>query len=179
MSVALVRYGRIPEVARFETGSVTGLDHGQMVVVETHRGVELGMFLERLTTTHPADRAERWDDDEIVAGPHPHLLRVATADDLASASQLGKKASSEFTTWVQRIEEWNLDLQLIDLEWTLDEQKVILYVLSDRGPDCTKLALQAAAAGLATVDVQPVDADGLVTLPSSWGGCGTCGSHDE
>ena len=71
-----------------------------------------------------------------------------------------------------------LDLQLIDLEWTLDRTKLILYVLNERGPDCTKLALQAAAAGLGLVEVQPVDENGLVAVEPS-GGCGSggCGCH--
>jgi hypothetical protein len=80
-----------------------------------------------------------------------------------------------FPEWITRITEWELMLELIDLEWTLDRQKLILYVLNDRGPDCTKLALQAAAAGLGTIEVQPVTAEGLVTPPASTGGCGSCG----
>ena len=48
-------------------------------------------------------------------------------------------------------------MELIDLEWTLDKSKLILYVLNDRGPEATRLGLQAAAAGLGTVEVQPAD----------------------
>ena len=69
-----------------------------------------------------------------------------------------------------------------DMEWTLDRQKLVLYVLGGRGPETTKLALQAAAAGLAVVEVQPVDANGPVPVPAAGGGgCGSggCGSHHE
>jgi len=73
--------------------------------------------------------------------------------------------------------QWGLSLELIDLEWTLDRQKLILYVICDRGPDTTKLALQAAASGFGVVEVQPVSSTGLVTIPQSscgsgGGGCG-------
>jgi hypothetical protein len=69
-------------------------------------------------------------------------------------------------------------LQLVDLEWLFEPEKLVLYVLNERGPDCTKLALQAAAAGLGIIEVQPVDAQGVVRLEST-GGCGTggCGCH--
>jgi hypothetical protein len=61
----------------------------------------------------------------------------------------------------------------------LDRSKLVLYVLNDRGSDCTKLAIYAAAEGLAPVEVQPVNANGLVQLEPAGGGCGTgggCGS---
>ena len=66
-----------------------------------------------------------------------------------------------------------------DLEWTLDRQKLVLYVLGGRGPDTTRLALQAAAAGLSVIEVQPVSAEGVVPLPAAGGGCGSggCGCH--
>ena len=44
------------------------------------------------------------------------------------------------------------------------------------GAETTKLALQAAAAGLAVVEVQPVNADGPVPLAAAGGGgCGSGG----
>lgn len=171
MTLALVRYGTIPEVARFACGSVTGLTRGTAVVVETHRGLQIGTYLERVTPVHPADRDG--SPPPVVSNP---ILRTATEEDVASAARLQQEAIAGFDQWTARIAGWDLDLELIDLEWTLDRDKLILYVLSERGPDCTKLALQAAAAGLGIVEVQPVTAEGLVSQPASTGGgCGSCG----
>jgi hypothetical protein len=84
---------------------------------------------------------------------------------------------AQYSRWQTRIREWNLRLELIDLEWTLDHSKLILYVLNDRGPECTRLALQAAAAGFGVVEVQSVGPDGLVPAESGHGcGSGGCGS---
>ena len=107
------------------------------------------------------------------------LFRSATSEDQETDQQLRDEARSAFDIWCERITKWELELELIDLEWTADRQKLILYVINHRGPDCTKLALQAAAAGLGRIEVQPVTADGLVTVPESspGGGCGTCGCH--
>lgn len=172
MSLALVRYGCIPEVSRFTCGSVAGLQRGAAVVVETHRGLQLGTFLERVTPAHPADRDP---SEPEPAAPSP-ILRAASEADRADAAAMTSEAAAEFSAWTSRIAQWELELELIDLEWTLDRQKLILYVLNERGPDCTKLALQAAAAGLGTIEVQPVTADGLVTQPTGGGGgCGSCG----
>jgi cell fate regulator YaaT (PSP1 superfamily) len=171
MTLAFVRYGTIPEVARFVCGSVAGLERGTGVVVETHRGLQVGTFLERVTPVHPADR--NGSSPPAISNP---ILRAATEEDLAGSARLQQEAGAAYDEWAARIAGWNLDLELIDLEWTLDRGKLILYVLSERGPDCTKLALQAAAAGLGIIEVQPVTAEGLVSQPASTGGgCGTCG----
>jgi cell fate regulator YaaT (PSP1 superfamily) len=171
-SVLLVRYGGVPEVARFAHGAAFRVTRGASVVVSTTRGQELGTVLEALTPSREPRRDE--EEDSVPSG---HVLRVATAADRERQQTQRAEAECEFPEWERRIADWNLDLQLIDLEWTLDRAKLILYVLNDRGPECTKLALQAAAAGLGVIEVQPVAAEGLVPRESG-GGCGSCGSHN-
>src|SRR5436853_217540 len=83
--------------------------------------------------------------------------------------EMSQDVDEGLATGQRRIEEWNLALELVDIEWTLDRQKLVLYVLGGRGAETTKLALQAAAAGLAVVEVQPVNADGPVPLATSGG----------
>ncbi len=171
--VLLVRYGTIPEVARFSHNLTEPPARHERVVVYTHRGLELGTTLEALRggTSKPPD-----NDSE---GSAQHVLRRASAEDEARYAELSREAQAAFRDWQKRIDEWNLDLDLVDLEWTLDRQKLVLYVLGGRGPEATKLALQAAAAGLAVVEVQPVAADGPVPLPPAGGGCGSGGCGCE
>ncbi len=168
--IALVRYGAIPEVARcgFETDAP--LSRGNVVVVQTHRGQQLGTFLEEVQAISRNGGA---DDGPLSS----RLLRPATDMDRQQSETLRCEAEAEFPLWVERILRWNLKLELIDLEWTLDRNKLVLYVLNERGPECTKLALQAAAAGLGTIEVQPVGAEGLLQVATG-GGCGSggCGS---
>lgn len=166
-TVYLVRYGAVPEVARFQCLLADPPERGSVVVVDTHRGLLLGSVLEHVRHASPADI-----DVSIVRG--------ATEIDRQTAAALRDRCEGEFVRWLERIDEWELSLELIDLEWTLDGSKLILYVLTERGPDTTNLALQAAAAGLGIIEVQPVAAEGLVALPSSGGGCGTggCGCHE-
>ncbi len=165
----LVRYGVVPEVARcqVETGIVRP-QRGTRVVVETHRGHQLGEVLGDLRA-------------EVEEPPAFTVIRTADAADLAKALELSEAAVVEFPEWTRRIAEWSLDLQLIDLERTLDGSKLVLYVLNERGPECTRLAIQAAASGFGIIEVQPVGPEGLVSQPeSSGGGCGTgggCGCH--
>ena len=153
----LVRYGRIPEVARFDFPDEDAIERGDAVVVQTHRGLMLGEFLEEVPTGN--EEVER-----------SKILRKATDQDLSNYRRNSEQCASSFDDWCARIVDWKVDLQLVDLETTLDGEKLILYVLNERGPDCTKLALHAAAAGLGIIEVQPIDANGLVDLPNSGGG---------
>lgn len=128
----------------------------------THRGLQVGTLLEEVVVT-----------DE--SSDRPEILRRASADDLSQAATNQSRCETDFIEWCDRIAAWGLDLQLIDLEWTLDESKLIFYVLNERGPDCTRLALQAAASGFGIIEVQPVDAEGIVQAPQTGGGCGSGG----
>ncbi len=164
----LVRYGSVPEVARFLCQSAVCPARGKSVVVRTHRGLQLGTLLEVVPQSSKSPEEEI--DFEIV--------RTSDADDEAKSRQLQAQCEAEFYDWCRRILLWNLPLELIDLERTLDGEKLILYVLADRGPATTTLALQAAAEGLGVIEVQPVSRLGLVAAESG-GGCGTggCGCH--
>jgi cell fate regulator YaaT (PSP1 superfamily) len=163
--VYLVRYGTVPEVARFAYQGDDSFSRGDRTVIDSHRGLQLGTILERLkpsTKIDPADLDSRID-------------RVASPEDLADHQTLVRECEDAFAAWCTRISQWKLELELIDLEWTLDRQKLILYVLCERGPDSTKLALQAAAAGLGIIEVQPVSAEGPIQIAPSGGGCGSGG----
>ena len=83
-------------------------------------------------------------------------------------------AEDSFTEWLVRAEKWKLQLELIDIERTLDD-RLILYVLNDRSAEATRMALLAAAGGFGVIHVQPVSAEGIVQA-SGGGGCGSCGT---
>lgn len=163
--VYLVRYGTVPEVARFAYQGDDSFARGDHAVVDTHRGLQLGTVLERLKPSTKIDPTEL----------DCRLDRLATSSDLADHQALVRECEDAFAAWCTRISQWKLDLELIDLEWTLDRQKLILYVLCERGPDSTKLALQAAAAGLGIIEVQPVSAEGPIQIAPTGGGCGSGG----
>ncbi|MBI3861515.1 MAG: hypothetical protein HY290_06440 [Planctomycetia bacterium] len=177
----LVRYGAVPEVSRFTHDLTVPPARHDRVVVHTHRGLELGTALEavRAPATSPSG-FNGSDSQPAEEESTQRVVRRATPDDESLHATLSSEAQAAFAEWQRRIAEWKLDLDLVDLEWTLDRQKLVLYVLGGRGSDTTKLALHAAAAGLAVVEVQPVDANGPVQVPLG-GGCGSggCGCHDN
>jgi hypothetical protein len=162
--IVLARYGLVPQVARFGgTGPVPARD--AEIVVTTERGTEQAVVLQPLKVRGPLTEAA-----EQLTG---RMLRLLSAEDRAAVQQRRSADEQAFASWLQRAETWKLQLQIVDLEHTMDD-RLILYVLNDRGPETTRLALLAAAAGCGIVHVQPVSAEGLVPEKSG-GGCGDCG----
>ena len=182
--LVLARYGSVPQVARFSiddssANDFTGNDftgrvsrenketsfpeRGDQIVVNTERGQELATVLEAMLST----------SSDAVTG---EITRLASTEDIDRATRLQQQANNQFDEWSERIANWKLQLELVDLEWTLDE-KLILYVLNDRNAETTRLALLTAANGLGIVHVQPVAAEGILAIEQS-GGCGSggCGS---
>ena len=164
--IALARYGRVPQVARF-AGFGPAVDRGAQIVVSTDRGEELAVVLQTTENRKP----------ETPEGMTGEVIRVATEADVAAVTKNEQTTEGAFPGWIERCEKWNLQLELIDLEMTLDS-RLILYVLNDRGAETTRMALLAAAAGLGIVHVQPVAAEGIVQA-SGGGGCGSCSNHSH
>ena len=162
----LVRYGAVPEVAYFDIETKETLTRGTRVVLRTQRGEEVGELLEDLV---PASNGH----GNMEAQSEQAVIRELNEDDNAVLASQNEKMKSDFSLWEKRIEDWKLELVLIDLEQTLDGKTTILYVLNDRGSDCTVLAIKAAASGLGNIQVQPVDENGDVRVLQSKGGCGS------
>ena len=99
--IALVRYGLVPQVARF--GVTAELNEqisrqpgrGCSVVVESERGVELGQLLEVVRKGIVASEAS-------VTG---NVVRLATDTDQANNSENRRQAELEFFEWQNRIDE--------------------------------------------------------------------------
>ncbi|QDT39550.1 PSP1 C-terminal domain-containing protein [Stratiformator vulcanicus] len=163
----LIRYGKVPEVAKFAVPAGLAFERDEALVVRGPTGAVLGEPLE--------PRAAGTDEEEVDEKSF-HVLRLADETDRERATALRMQCEAEFVDWLQRIEDWNLELDLIDIDRTLDGEKLILYVLGDRGNDTTKLALMAATKGFGVIEVQPVSAEGPIPLQSG-GGCGNCKKH--
>jgi cell fate regulator YaaT (PSP1 superfamily) len=161
----LIRYGAIPEVAKFVAEQDVRVERGARVVIQSPRGLDLGTVLQIVPGSVEAD-----GDTDL------RIERAADADDLATFENLRDEGQASFAEWWSRIRDWNLELELVDVEWTLDRKTLVLYVLGGRSADTTKLALFAATAGHDAIVVQPVGKEGLIPMPQSQGG--GCGCSD-
>lgn len=164
----LIRLGVCGETVRCLGVNEPSFQRGDQVVLQTSRGEILASVMQLLSDSVTAD-ASTQDTEEN------QILRIATEQDIQHQQKLKLRAKEDFSSWADRIQEWEIEVELIDLEWTLDGEKLMLYVLNRRGPECTKLAMQAAAQGFGVIDVIPVSATGIEAPTKSGCGCGSGG----
>ena len=89
----LIRYGLIPEVARFPVLEGRPLSWGDRVVIRTPRGLELGLALEQVRGAKETDLSESGFE----------IDRVATEADEQGAARLRAEAQEAFDEWLTRI----------------------------------------------------------------------------
>src|SRR6516165_4200930 len=85
----LIRYGLWRQVGRFDS-DCHDLERGQVVVIRSHRGTELGEVLVRIETA-PANNPPSSSRPEA-----PRILRRANSDDLQQALQLERERCRRF-----------------------------------------------------------------------------------
>jgi cell fate regulator YaaT (PSP1 superfamily) len=156
----LVRYGLRRHVGRFLADAEH--DQGAAVVVQTHRGTELG---EVLAATN------------AISGT-ALVLRAAGPDDLEQARLAALDQPSRFAACERFFQGGVWPLELIDVEPLLDSRRTVLHYLGPHRLDSEGL-VQAAreSIGLDLV-LEPVglDVEDASMIEDEPEGCGSCGS---
>lgn len=172
----LLRWGRYPRHSEL-VGDLP-YQRGTTVIIATQLGEELATVLDCQPYASRKEQNRAKSDDPptqeqpslVPAWTDLRIIRAATQHDFGLAQELCSREESKFSLWTQQIQEWQLALELLDVEFPLTGSGYRLYILSDRGPDSTRLALLAATLG-ELIEVVPVSREGIVLSPTT-GGCG-------
>jgi hypothetical protein len=192
----LIRYGAMKHVGRFSGMSHrdSSLERGQLVVIQTDRGVELGEVLIALDgkpapgrdgtgeTTSGESGEERTDSVSIASS---RVLRVAGADDLSLARSAEELRSSRFSLCHRILREGNWPWELVDVEPLLDGRATVLHYLGPHQLDVAPLRARFRVECDIDVVLEPVGSDlesdattGETHDEDIGGGCGSCGCGD-
>ncbi len=156
-----VRFKDIGKVYYFDPQGKTA-EAGQMVIVETARGLELG----ECTVGN-----KMVEDNEIVSPLKP-LIRIATDEDLRIAEQTKKKEKEAFAICNECIEKHKIDMHLVDAEYTFDGSKLMFYFTSDGRVDFRELLKELARIFRTRIDLRQI---GVRDEAKMLGGIGICG----
>jgi len=188
----LIRYGVMRHVGRFSAPPVRdrSLERGELVVIQTDRGVELGEVLIALDGKSAPDRdgaGETTSGTGAEGSPHSgpvessHVLRVAGPDDL-SRSRCAEELRSTRLSLCQRIlREENWPWELIDVEPLLDGRATVLHYLGPHQLDVASLRARFRVECDIDVLLEPAGSDPGTEFPAGdahddgpGGGCGSC-----
>ncbi|HKM21313.1 MAG TPA: stage 0 sporulation family protein [Lachnospiraceae bacterium] len=135
---------------------------GDHVIVETARGVEYG------TVVMPPTEVE----EEKVIQPLKAVIRVATPTDDATEEKNREKEKEAFKICLEKIKKHELEMKLIDAEYTFDNNKVLFYFTADGRIDFRELVKDLAAVFKTRIELRQI---GVRDETKIRGGIGICG----
>lgn len=138
------------------------LELGSKAVVETARGVELGEVA----------IANKMTADENVVSPLKPVLRAATEQDIKRAEDNEKKEKEAFKVCQEKIEKHNLDMKLVEVEYTFDQNKILFYFTADGRVDFRDLVKDLASVFRTRIELRQI---GVRDEAKMLGGLGICG----
>ena len=132
------------------------------VIVETVRGIEFGKVV----------IANRKVSKSDVVLPLKKVIRLATEEDKVTVLKNKEMAKEAFDICEEKIVEHKLEMNLVDVEYTLDRNKVIFYFTADGRIDFRNLVKDLAATFKTRIELRQI---GVRDEAKMLGGIGPCG----
>lgn len=158
-----VRFRNVGKIYYFDPKEYV-VKEGDHVIVETARGVEYGKVV--LTP--------RNIKEEDVVHPLKEVLRVATKEDEEREQQNRIKEKEAFKICQKKIREHELDMKLIDAEYTFDNNKVLFYFTADGRIDFRQLVKDLAAIFKTRIELRQIGVRDETKILGGIGICGRC-----
>jgi cell fate regulator YaaT (PSP1 superfamily) len=156
-----IRFRNAGKIYYFAPGDLE-LTPGMHVIVETARGVEMGTVL-----LGPKDVP-----DEEVVQPLKPVMRAATEDDEKTVQKNREKEKDAFAICKEKIAKRGLEMKLVDVEYTFDNNKLLFYFTADGRIDFRELVKDLAAVFRTRIELRQI---GVRDETKIRGGIGICG----
>ena len=156
-----IRFKRVGKVYYFD-GDGLEYKQGEHVIVETSRGVEYG------TVVLPVKSI---DESEVVS-PLKKVIRKATEEDEEQVKKNIAKQMDAFRICNEKIKKHNLEMKLVDVEYTFDNNKILFYFTADGRIDFRELVRDLAGVFRTRIELRQI---GVRDEAKMIGGLGICG----
>ncbi|HPD99795.1 MAG TPA: stage 0 sporulation family protein [Bacillota bacterium] len=160
-TVVAIQFNRLGKKYHFSTNNID-LKMGDFVVVETIRGFELGEVVSNVMQI----------SDQDIVSPLKPILRLANFEDLKTHKENIEKEPHVLQKTQDLVKQNNLDMKLLNCEYTLDRTKLIIYFTAEGRVDFRELVKDLANEFHVRIELRQVGArDGAKVI----GGIGPCG----
>ena len=156
-----VRFRTAGKIYFFSPGKYV-IKKGDHVIVETARGVEYGTVV---------SEPKEIPDEEVVK-PLKTVLRTSSTKDDEQEKENRKKEKEAFKVCLEKIKKHNLEMKLIDAEYTFDNNKILFYFTADGRIDFRELVKDLAAVFKTRIELRQI---GVRDETKIIGGYGICG----
>ncbi|MDR1563806.1 MAG: stage 0 sporulation family protein [Oscillospiraceae bacterium] len=137
-------------------------EKGDKVIVETARGIECGTVC----------TANKQVDDAHIVAPLKAVMRRATDADLAKVTANKEREKAAFQICLEKIALHKLKMDLIDVEYTFDNSKILFYFTADGRVDFRELVKDLAGVFRTRIELRQI---GVRDESKKLGGLGICG----
>lgn len=156
-----VRFRTAGKIYFFAPGKLK-INTGDKVIVETARGVEFGSVVS----------GPKEVPDEQITQPLKPVIRIATAEDIKKEEKNREKEKEAFSICLDKIRKHQLEMKLIDAEYTFDNNKVLFYFTADGRIDFRELVKDLASVFRTRIELRQI---GVRDETKIRGGIGICG----
>lgn len=163
IKVVGVRFRNVGKIYYFDPKDYE-IKAGDHVIVETARGIEYGKVV----------LGNRQVTDDKVVHPLKEVLRVATPEDDEREAQNREREREAFKICHKKILEHELDMKLIDAEYTFDNNKVLFYFTADGRIDFRQLVKDLAAVFKTRIELRQIGVRDETKILGGIGICGRC-----
>ena len=146
----------------FFSPSELPIEIGQNVIVETSRGVEYGKVV----------LGKREIKSEKIISTLKPVIRIATPEDDEINEENKRKSKDAFRICLDKIAKHDLEMKLIDCEYTFDNNKVLFYFTADGRIDFRELVKDLASVFKTRIELRQI---GVRDETKILGGIGICG----
>ena len=138
------------------------IKRGNNVIVETARGIEFGKVMGGVTEV---------EDDKVIQPLKP-VIRIANQRDIEQEAANKEKEKEAFKICLEKIRKHELEMKLIDAEYTFDNNKVLFYFTADGRIDFRELVKDLAGVFKTRIELRQI---GVRDETKIVGGIGICG----
>lgn len=156
-----VRFKKAGKIYYFDPDGIN-IQKEDHVIVETVRGVEYGSVVV----------GPKMVDDEDIVSPLKKVLRVATEEDEQIHLKNKDKEKDAFEICLEKIEKHGLEMKLIDVEYTFDNNKVIFYFTADGRVDFRELVKDLASVFRTRIELRQIGVRDEAKMMNGIGPCG-------
>lgn len=156
-----VRFKAAGKVYYFDPDGTSYRENDE-VIVETARGIEFGFVVTANRTVMASD----------IVSPLKKILRMATEEDRAHYEENNRRREEAFAVCKEKIAEHGIDMKLIDVEYTFDNNKLLFYFTADGRVDFRELVKDLASVFRTRIELRQI---GIRDEAKLMGGLGVCG----
>lgn len=138
------------------------VEKDQHVIVETARGIEYGKVV----------IGQKQVEEEDVVLPLKRVIRIANETDAQVVEENRFAATQAFATCLEKIQNHQLRMKLVDVEFTFDRNKIIFYFTAEGRVDFRDLVKDLASVFRTRIELRQI---GVRDEAKMLGGIGPCG----